>query len=166
VVVLGGYQARAIQEVLPTGVELLVETSPLGTAGGLHQLPDQPESWLSLNIDHVSDLDLPALVAAHDGPATAVVHPLAHEIPHGVVKLEQGQLTDWSERPVHPIHVTVGAYVFSRAALKRHLRGQPMDMPSLIRAMAPVQSFEHRGTWFDAGTPERLSAAEAWLLGR
>ena len=166
VVVLGGHQAQAIRAVLPLDVELLVEGSPLGTAGGLHQLPQEPETWLSLNIDHVSDLDLSALLAAHDGRATAVVHPVAHEIPHGVVQLKNGMLTAWSERPVQHIHVTVGAYVFSRVALAEHLHGQSMDMPELLRALAPVQSFEHRGTWFDAGTPQRLLAAETWLQGR
>ena len=163
VVVLGGHQAPAIRAALPLGVELLVEASPLGTAGGLHQLPQAPETWLSLNIDHVSDLDLPALLAAHDGRATAVVHPVAHEIPHGVVTLEGDQLTSWVERPVQHIHVTVGAYVFNRSVLSEHLRGQPLHMPALIRALAPVQTFEHRGTGFDAGTPERLLAAQSWL---
>ncbi len=165
VVVLGGHQAQAIAAVLPSEVALLVEGSPLGTAGGLHQLPQAPETWLSLNIDHVSDLDLPALLAAHDGRATAVVHPVAHEVPHGVVQLVNGQLTGWTERPVQHIHVTVGAYVFSRAALSAHLHGQPMHMPALIQALAPVHTFEHRGTWFDAGTPKRLRAAQAWLDG-
>lgn len=165
IVVLGGHQAQAIRAVLPLGVELLVEGSPLGTAGGLHQLPISPETWLSLNIDHVSDLDLPALLAAHDGRATAVVHPVAHEIPHGVVQLEKGQLIDWTERPVQHIHVTVGAYVFSRAALTEHLHGQQVHMPALIQALAPVNTFEHSGTWFDAGTPKRLLAAQAWLDG-
>ncbi|MFT5583297.1 MAG: NDP-sugar pyrophosphorylase family protein [Cognaticolwellia sp.] len=166
VVVLGGHQAQAIRAVLPLDVGLLVEESPLGTAGGLHQLPTAPKTWLSLNIDHVSDLNLDALLAAHDGRATAVVHPVAHEIPHGVVQIENGKLTAWRERPVQHIHVTVGAYVFSRSVLTEHLHGQPMDMPELLRAMAPVQSFEHRGTWFDAGTPKRLLAAETWLQGR
>lgn len=163
VCVLGGYQAERLAQALPPQVELLVEPSPLGTAGGLHLLPPEPGTWLSLNIDHVSDLDLPALLAAHQGPATAVVHPVAHEIPHGVVELRQGQIVGWRERPIHEIHVTVGAYVFNRATLAEHLRGQAMDMPELIRRLAPVRSFEHRGTWFDAGTPERLLAAETWL---
>lgn len=161
--VLGGHQAEVLAAALPPAVSLLVEDRPLGTAGGLHQLPHTPRTWLSLNIDHVSDVDLHALLAAHQGPATAVVHPVAHEIPHGVVHLEEGALVRWEERPIHHIHVTVGAYVFARSALAEHLHGQAMDMPELIRRMAPVRSFEHRGTWFDAGTPERLLAAETWL---
>lgn len=162
VVLLAGYEASTLRACAPAGVEVIAEPSPLGTAGALAQLPPEPRTWLSLNVDHVSDLDLRALLAAHDGRATAVTTTVEHEIPQGVVQVQAGRLQSWQERPRLSLQVTVGAYVFDRAALAQVLHGQRMDMPELISALAPVQAFHHGGRWFDAGTPQRLAAAEVW----
>jgi NDP-sugar pyrophosphorylase family protein len=159
VVLLAGHAADALP-ALP-GVEIRTEPSPLGTAGALHGLG--PGTWLVLNVDHVSDLDLPGLLAAHDGRATAVVHPIQHQIPQGVVTLAGDQVVAYRERPTLDLWVTVGAYVFDGDALRGALDGSRCDMPELIQRLAPVRRFVHAGTWFDAGTPSRLAAADAWL---
>lgn len=158
-VLLAGHAADALPD-LP-GVEVRVESTPLGTAGALHALG--PGTWLVLNVDHVSDLDLAGLLAAHDGRATAVVHRVQHQIPQGVVTLRDDLVIEYRERPTLDLWVTVGAYVFDGDALTDALDGSRCDMPELIQRLAPVRRFVHPGAWFDAGTPSRLAAADAWL---
>lgn len=165
IVVLACYGADAVRQAVGNRAEVVVEESPLGTAGGLALLPRGCSRWLTLNVDHVSDVDLDALLAAHRPPCTACVTEVPVRIDQGVVDLDGDRMVAWRERPLVPFTVTTGLYVFSDAALRQVATGQRLDMPDLVRALVPhgVTTWMHRGTWFDAGTPDRLAQAEAWL---
>ncbi len=163
VVVVLHHRAHHIQARLPAGVLSIVEPTPLGTAGGLHLLPEGPTHWLVLNVDHISDVDLPALIAAAPAPCVAVLSEVAVPVDEGVVTVEDGHLTDWQERPTLQLPVTCGLYRFQADALRAHLDGTRCDMPALVKRMMPaVRAWPHLGVWIDAGTPARLAAAEAW----
>ena len=145
--------------------EVLVEPSPLGTAGGLVHLPDDVDRQGGQRRPCV-DVDREALVAGASGPCTAVTTTVEATIDEGVVSLEPGphgpRITSWRERPTVRVEVTTGLYVFTHKALQQHLDGTPCDMPALVRRLMPdgVRAWHHRGQWFDAGTPERLRRAE------
>lgn len=142
----------------------VVEPRPLGTAGGLALLPPGPDRWLVLNVDHISDVDLTALVEEARGPCTAALWSAPVPIDEGVVTIQDGRVVRWQERPVLRLPVTTGLYVFTRAALQGALDGSPCDMPGLVERLMPqgVHAWMHRGQWFDVGTPERLARAERW----
>ena len=167
IVVLAHHGAEAVQQHLSArkawDVDVLVESHPMGTAGALHSLPDHPERWLVRYVDHFSDVDCAALAATKRAPCTAVITEVNIPIDEGVVTLEEGRLVNWQERPIHRVQVTTGLYVFQRSSLATVLNGQTMDMPDLVRALMPeVVAWPHAGTWFDAGTPDRLRSAERW----
>lgn len=168
VVVLGHHHADAVGAALGDRGRLVVEDRPLGTAGGLALLPPGPSRWLVVNVDHVSDIDLQAFVAAWRRPCLAATTEVPVVVDEGVVTLHDDRITEWRERPVLHFPVTIGLYVFGAADLERHLRGEPLDMPQLVRRMMPegVRPWRHGGAWFDAGTPERLSAANQWWRAR
>lgn len=163
------HQAAAIGEALRGRAALLTEAEPLGTAGGLHLLPEGPSRWLTINVDHVSDVNLVEFVAQAQGPCTALVHQKRVTIDEGVVIVRDGplgpQLAGWQERPSVAVEVTAGLYVFSAAALRRACTGQRIDMPALVSALMPagVRAHRHSGVFIDAGTPERLAAAAAFV---
>ena len=167
--VLACADPQGMAEATRGRAELLVEETPLGTAGGLALLPDAPELWLVVNVDHVSNVDLRAFVSAgrqalaagDAGLALVVYREIA--VDEGVIELEAGHVVGWRERPVLRLPVTTGLYVLSRAAIAEVLpQPRRLDMPDLIMALAPrVAVFEHAGTWIDAGTPERLALAAA-----
>ena len=165
-VVLLHHQAERIAAQLADRASPLIESSPLGTAGGLSLLPDGPSAWLVINVDHISDVDLGALVTGWTPPCTAVLSTARVPVDEGVVSLSAGRVVAWRERPVLQLPVTTGLYVFSAAALRQLLDGTPIDMPALIERLMPrgVHAWQHPGTWIDAGTPDRLATAERFLV--
>ena len=168
IVVLGHHRAAAVESVLAERGEMLTEAHPMGTAGGLARLPEGPDRWLVINVDHVSDIDLQDFVGAFRRPALAAITDVPVVIDEGVVTERDGRLTDWRERPVLQFPVTTGLYVFCASALRQHLSGAVVDMPDLVRSLMPdgVHTWRHEGVWFDVGTPERLAAAERWWTAR
>ncbi len=154
------------EEAVPATV--LVEPTPLGTAGGLHRLPGGVDRWLVVNVDHISDVDRRSLVAGATGPCTAVTTEVEATIDEGVVTLADSPsgpvLATWQERPTVHVTVTTGMYVFQDDVFRTILDGTPRDMPDLVRSLMPsgVQAWHHRGQWFDAGTPTRIDRAERW----
>ncbi|MBL8619153.1 MAG: NTP transferase domain-containing protein [Deltaproteobacteria bacterium] len=162
------HAADQIGTALAGRARLLVEPEPLGTAGGLHLLPTGPTRWLTVNVDHVSDVKLAEFVASARPPCAALVVDKEVTIDEGVVELgEGGRLLRWTERPRLRVTVTTGLYVFAAAALRERCRGQALDMPALVQDLAPEGVFAHRhaGAWIDAGTPARLAAAAALAAG-
>lgn len=151
--------------------QVLVEPSPLGTAGGLFHLPPGCDRWLVVNVDHISDVDRADLVRRATGPCTAVITTVDAKIDEGVVTVtadsDSPRILEWRERPTVRVDVTTGLYVFEDAALRSVLDGAPCDMPDLVRRLVPagVTAHRHTGTWLDAGTPDRLRAAEALWRG-
>lgn len=170
--VLAHVEAHAVARAVGGRAQVLVEPEPLGTAGGLALLPHQPDLWLVMNVDHVSNVDLgsfvragQAAVAAGDaGLALIVTRELL--VDEGVVELAGGHVVGWRERPVLQLPVTTGLYVLQRQEIARALPApRRCDMPELIVDLAPrIAASHHAGTWIDAGTPERFAAAEAFVL--
>jgi NDP-sugar pyrophosphorylase family protein len=169
VVVLAGVGPRAARLDAAAGgrAALLSEPAPLGTAGCLGLLPEGPDRWLVLNVDHISDVDLAAFCDRARAPATALVWRAPVPIDEGVVELQDTPdgplLSAWKERPVLRLPVTTGLYLFTAAALAPLRALRPLDMPRLVEGLMPqgVLAIEHPGFWVDAGTPERLARAEA-----
>ncbi|MEC8422701.1 MAG: NTP transferase domain-containing protein, partial [Myxococcota bacterium] len=129
IIVLGHHPARAVGAALGDRGEMRIEDRPLGTAGGLALLPDGPQRWLVVNVDHISDVDLLAFCGSFTPPALAATTEVPVVVDEGVVTLVGDRLTAWQERPVLRFPVTIGLYVFDAAALREHLDGTLIDMP-------------------------------------
>jgi mannose-1-phosphate guanylyltransferase len=160
-------------------VRWITELSPLGTGGAVaNAARDLGETFLVLNGDILTDLDLSALVVHHretGASATLTVSPEEDARPYGLVLLDgEGRVREFKEKPDEAIPglVNAGTYV-----LEPHvLQGVPSEravsierevFPGLIASGASVQGFVSDAYWMDVGTPEKyLRATFDALEGR
>jgi len=155
---------------LGTEIVAVGEPEPLGRGGGLRLAAESRHEdgpVYALNGDEVLDVDLAALLAAHEerGPAaTLVVAPLRS--PFGIVELGPGDAVErFREAPVLPHWVNAGFYVLGEEALARlPERGdhEHTTFPELA-AEGRLRAYRHEGMWLTVNTPKDLRAAEEAL---
>jgi mannose-1-phosphate guanylyltransferase len=184
-VVLGcGFLPDVLREALGeeshAGVNLryFAEPQPLGTAGGIRfvaeQLGDElDDRFLALNGDVLADLDLTALVAAHESSgarATIGLHPVTDAAAYGLVHSgERGEVLAFLEKTGEhlPGEVNAGAYVLDRSVLDLIPAGEQVSIerdvfPRLVGA--GLHALLLKGYWMDIGTPERYLQASWDIL--
>ncbi len=151
------------------GAEIVAvaEPEPLGRGGGLRfaaQHREETGPLYALNGDELTDVDLAALLDAHEdhgGAATIVVAPLTSQF--GVVELaESDRVTGFREAPRLPHWVNAGVYVLDDEALERlPERGdhEQSTFPELAEE-GRLFAFRHEGLWITVNTPKDLQRAE------
>jgi mannose-1-phosphate guanylyltransferase len=187
VVLACGFLPDVLREALAgeeerTGVAItyVVEPERRGTAGAIRFAADElderlDDRFLALNGDVLTDLDLSALLSAHEergAAATLGLHPvedssafgLVHSGPEGVVRafLEKtGEAV--------PGEVNAGMYVLERSVLDLIRPGEEV---SIERDVFPrlvgegLHGLRLDGYWMDIGTPERYLEASWDILER
>ncbi len=151
------------------GAEIVAvaESEPLGRGGGLRyaaRYREESGPLYALNGDELTDVDLRALLEAHEdhgGAATIVVAPLTSQF--GVVELADGdRITGFREAPRLPHWVNAGVYVLDEEALARlPERGdhEQSTFPELAEE-GKLFAFRHDGLWITVNTPKDLQRAE------
>ena len=186
VVLLTSYLARAFDEVAQRAasdglkVEVTHEPEPLGTAGALKNAEGVvgDDSFLVLNGDILTDLDLGAVVRFHHArgaAATIVLTEVADPSSFGVVPTDdEGRVLGFVEKPEDPppgALINAGVYVLEPSVLERIPRATVWSaerqlFPSLVEEGA-VYGFRGDAYWIDVGTPEKyLEANLDALSGR
>jgi NDP-sugar pyrophosphorylase family protein len=144
------------------------EDAPLGTAGPLSLLRERlTETFLLMNSDILTNLDFRALVAFHHAQANDVTLALANRkqlIDFGVVRLDNnGQFSDWNEKPVLEYLVSTGIYVMNPRVLRLLPNNTFLNLPdyivSLKKSVARIGSYIHEGYWLDIGRREDYEQA-------
>jgi mannose-1-phosphate guanylyltransferase len=158
-------------------VTWITEQEPLGTSGAVvgarHLLDD---TFLVLNGDVLTDLDLGALVAFHRrrrAVATIVLTTVQDARPFGLVERNpDGRVVAFTEKPADPIpgDINAGTYVLEPGALQGVPEGIPVSIeretfPDLIARGEPVYAFLSDGYWRDLGTPAAYLQAHVDALG-
>jgi mannose-1-phosphate guanylyltransferase len=160
-------------------VTWITESSPLGTGGAVaNAARGLDASFLVLNGDILTDLDLSALVARHrktGATATLTVSPVQDARPFGLVSVDdQDRIEEFREKPEQPVPglVNAGTYVLEPRAVEGVSPDRPVSIerevfPGLIEAGEPVYGFVSSAYWIDVGTPEKyLRATFDALEGR
>jgi mannose-1-phosphate guanylyltransferase len=173
---LAGEEERA-----GVSIRYVVEPEPLGTAGAIRfaadALGDQlDERFLALNGDLLTDLDLSALLRAHEerGASAAIaLHPVEDSSAFGLVHSgPEGEVLAFLEKTgeAAPGEVNAGMYVLQRSVLDLIPPGENV---SIERDVFPrlvgegLHGLLLHGYWMDIGTPERyLQASWDILEGR
>jgi mannose-1-phosphate guanylyltransferase len=159
-------------------IRYVVEPEPLGTAGAIRFAADAlgddlDERFLALNGDVLTDLDLSALLRAHEGwsaAATIGLHPVEDSSAFGLVQSDDdGAVLEFLEKTGErkPGEVNAGMYVLQRSVLDLIPPGENV---SIEREVFPRLVGERLhgllldGYWVDIGTPERYRQASWDIL--
>jgi mannose-1-phosphate guanylyltransferase len=164
-----------------TALTYVVEPERRGTAGAFRFAADElgerlGERFLALNGDILCDLDLGALLRAHEqrgARATIALHPVEDSSAYGLVECDaDGAVLAFREKTGEPMpgEVNAGAYVLERSVLDLIPPGREVSIerevfPRLVGDGLGALCLD--GYWMDIGTPERyLQASWDILEGR
>ena len=155
----------------------VTEPEPLGTFGAIAGAASHLDrTFLALNGDVVTDLDLTALVGFHrerQATATIALVPVADARPFGLVETEaDGRILAFREKPEEPKPGTInaGTYVLEPEVLEGAQRGRAISIeretfPALIASGRPLFGHVWDGYWRDLGTPASYLQAHHDALG-
>jgi NDP-sugar pyrophosphorylase family protein len=162
------------------GVKLdyAVETTPLGTAGGVRNAADLVSGLVVvLNGDVLTDVDLSAMLRFHalrGAQATIFLTRVEDVTPYGLVELAgDGRVTGFVEKPSAAERTTntinAGIYVLDGALLARIPPGRVSSMereffPGLLADRLPFFGWVGEGYWIDIGSPEKYRQAQLDLM--
>jgi len=152
------------------GVDIVYsqEKEALGTAGPLALIEGLDETFMVMNGDLLTDLDLVDMAAAHRASGaigTLGLYRRDVKIDLGVIETDPaGMVTDYIEKPVYSYRVSMGIYVFEPRVLTYLRAGAYHDLPNLIRELTQageqVSSYLHDGYWLDIGRPDDYQRAQ------
>lgn len=178
-----GYKAEVIRAHFGTRyrdaeVAYAVETSPLGTGGGMLLAAAQVAGdgpFLVLNGDTLLDVELRPISELHAKRGADVTIALIRNSQEGrysgVQMDAQGRITGFGVERANSANG--GVYLFNRSALRDlgATPGKPMSLeqdllPSLILRGARVCGMESAGGFIDIGVPEDYGRAAAFLTNQ
>jgi mannose-1-phosphate guanylyltransferase len=180
-----GYLPDRFTEAYPSNlikgvrVTYAVEPEPLDTAGAIRfaaDFTDVDETFLVVNGDVVTDLDVTALLAFHrdhGAEATIALHPVEDPSFFGVVPTaDDGRVLAFVEKPPRdeaPTNlINAGTYVFEPRALDRiastgRVSVERDTFPTLAAAGTLYAMADH-AYWLDTGTPQLYLQANIDML--
>ncbi len=180
-----GYRPAPFIELFPNdrfgdmALQYAVEPEPLDTAGAIHFAATEAgigETFLALNGDNLTDLDITALVAFHrEQGAEGTIHLARVEDPSafGLVSTDDhGRVEAFVEKGPRnnsvPPHINAGTYVLEPSVLDRIPAGQRV---SIEREVFPAMAGDGRlygrvsgEYWTDTGTPALYLQAQLDFL--
>lgn len=180
-----GYLPDAFTDAYPTGrcagvaLHYAVEPEPMDTAGAIRFAALHAgitERFLVVNGDVLTDLDVSALIAAHDragAEGTIALHPVEDPSAFGVVPTTaDGQVTAFLEKPPRDEaptnNINAGTYVLEPSVLDRIEPNRRVNVEretfAAMVADGSLYAFDGRTYWVDAGTPQTYLAANLDLL--
>jgi NDP-sugar pyrophosphorylase family protein len=172
-----GHLAHLIRAVFENGpargvrLTYVHEDRPLGTAAPLRLVEGLDETFLVLNGDVLTTLDLNEFVRFHRERGyemTIASHERRTRFDYGVIEADAtGRVRAFSEKPVVTSLVSMGIYAMEPKVLEMIPEDEPFDVPDLVQALVGagcrVGVFPYSGYWRDLGRHEDYTAAnEEW----
>ena len=156
------------------------EEHPLGTGGAILNCAPHLQSpqCLVVNGDIFTDLNLPALMAAHHRTKALVsiaLKTVADPSRYGVIELNDDMgIRSFTEKPTHEQalsnEINAGVYMLDRAAFDHFPTGassvEREVFPAMLQHALPLFGFRSRPYWTDLGTPRDYLQAHQDILQR
>jgi dTDP-glucose pyrophosphorylase len=167
------YLGQVIQDFFQDGsawdvtITYTEETKPLGTAGAIRLIEPMPEdTFVVMNGDVMSPFDVNELLAQHrtrEVAATMAVSLQKTDLAYGVVKTNDGIITQIEEKPSLHHLVNAGLYALEPKAMDLIPENRMYNMTDLFRDLIergePTQAFALYENWLDIGQPAQFQAA-------
>ncbi len=149
-------------------IRYLDEDTPLGTAGALGLIDDaRGQPIIVMNGDLVTKVNISEMLNFHiqsNAKATMGVREYDHQVPFGVVEVDNGAILSIDEKPIHQFLVNGGIYILQPETLKKLPEGLAIDMPSffehLIKDGKKCVAFPIHEYWIDIGRFEDMERAK------
>jgi NDP-sugar pyrophosphorylase family protein len=167
-------------KALGVQISFACEARPLGTGGAICNCAPYLQSarCLVVNGDIFTDLDLPALMAAHQRTQALVsiaLKTVTDPSRYGVVELHADMgICSFTEKPPRELarsnEINAGIYLMERSAFDFFPSG-PSSVerdvfPGMLQAALPLYGFRSRPYWTDLGTPQDYLQAHQDILRR
>jgi len=162
------YLKKQVMDAIGDGKELGVDVvyaesdSPLGTAGQLKTAePYLNDTFLAMNGDIVTDLNIGHLVASHRngaGIATLAVKKYGVRIPYGHITVdEDSHIVAFAEKPTISYLANAGVYVMEPSLLSHIPGGRQSSLetevfPLLLSKGERINSYFEEANWADVGS--------------
>lgn len=148
-------------------IEYLREENPLGTAGCLSLIKEQPLLPIIIsNGDVLTDIRYTDLLNFHNRQnAMATMAVRQHEIENqfGVVKTKGVDIIGFEEKPIYRSHINAGIYVLNPECLSFLDEGAHCNMPTLFEKVqfnsGRTVVYPMHEPWLDVGRPDDLIQA-------
>lgn len=140
-------------------IHYVEESKRMGTAGALSLLPHAMQTpFLVMNGDLLTKLDFKSLMDFHvsqKAVATMCVREHEHQVPYGVIELNDNCIARVAEKPVYRYWVNGGIYALSPQALEFVPKDEFFDMPTLVDQLIErqlrVSAYQMQDYWLDIG---------------
>ena len=148
-------------------IKYVHEDSPLGTAGSLGLLPDDLPDLpiIVMNGDLLTKVDFKNLFnfhCEHNSEATMCVREYDFQVPYGVVEIDNYNIKEIKEKPVHRFFVNAGIYVLNRSLINKVDGKSCLDMTDFLEKElnnGGVNAFPIHEYWLDIGQMEEYEKA-------
>jgi len=154
---------------LGVSLSYLVEEEPMGTAGAVKNAEGYlDESFLMLNGDVFTDLDITAMIDFHrrrKAVATIAVTPVDDPTAYGLIETNaDGRITRFLEKPtreeVTTNTINAGIYVLEPDILAKIPPGKKVSIEretfqQLLAGQEAMYAYSSTAYWLDMGTPEK-----------
>lgn len=160
-------RALSLTKAAGASLEVLVEDRPLGNIGCAGAWKDRCEALLVVYSDNLTALDLARMLAEHEtsgADLTLATHLQAFHMPFGEVRVDDGAIRAYVEKPVHSFLVCSAVSVLGLNALAALPADRPTGISTLtqhlIERKAIVRAFRHSAPWVDVNDATALRQAE------
>ena len=119
-------------------INYINEDDPLGTAGALSLIDLPNNTTLVINGDILTRLDFRTMHNFHtsqNAVITVGVRIYEYNIPYGVIKTDDINISDLEEKPVQQVVVNAGIYLLEPKAYQYIPRNQQFNMTDLINSL-------------------------------
>ena len=167
------YKSEIIEEYFKDGsefgvnIEYIHENKRMGTVGALSLVKESlDEPFFVMNGDLLTNINFENMMNYHlknQSMATMGVREYDFQVPYGVVNVDDGNILDIKEKPIHKFFVSGGVYILSHEILDFIPDNEFYDMPTLFEKVIEKKlksiSFPIHEYWLDIGHIEEYKRA-------